>query len=196
MKKVIAIVLILLTGCASYTSVLLPQRDVTSLGQYQEIDKVYAGVKFLDRAEVKRYFDADLIEKGIQPIYVTIENNSNKTYSFSKTNVGIPSLDSVEASKKGARNTLARAGAPGVISLFVLWPLAIWAVGDGIASSKANKHLRADYESKEIADGSIRPMQSKHGVLYAPVLKSGEEINITLIEMETKEKIVFRFTKE
>jgi hypothetical protein len=64
-----------------------------------------------------------------------------------------------------------------------------------VASSKANKKLRADYESKEFADGTIRPRQYKYGVIYAPCLKSGENISITLTEMETKERLTFKFAK-
>lgn len=196
MKKIGVLVLLLFTfGCASYTAVTLPQRDVTTLNQYKEIEKVYVGIEFMDRAQVKRYFDADLIERGFQPIYVVIENSSNKTYGFSKANIGIPGLDSVEASQKGARSTIGRATGYGLGSL-ILWPLIIPAIGDAIASSKANKAMRADYESKEIADGPIRPIHSRYGVIYAPVLKSGEEIHITLIEQGTKEKLIFRFNKE
>ena len=181
-----------LEACASYTAVRLPQRDVTELNQFEKINDVYVGISFMDKSQTKRYFDADLIEKGVQPVYVVIENGSKKTYNFSKENMGIPGLDSLETAKQGARSTAGRAVGYGLASL-ILWPLLIPAIGDSIASSKANKAMRSDYESKEIADGTIRPMRSKYGVVFAPVLKSGEEISITLIKKETKERVIFRF---
>lgn len=184
----------LLTSCASYTSIALPQKDVTTLNQFDKINNVYVGVSFMDKAECQRYFDADLIDKGVQPIYMVIENGSEKTYLFSKESIGIPKMDSLQASEKGERSTAGRIAGYGALSL-ILWPFLIPAIADGISSSNANKSLRADYESKQIADGPIRPRVSRYGVFFSPVLQSGEEISISLIEQESKESLVFRFRR-
>lgn len=196
MKKIACLVLLafLTQACASYTSVALPQKDVTTLNQYDKIDDVYVGVSFMDKAEVQRYFDADLIEKGVQPIYMVIENGSERTYMFSKESIGIPRMDSLEAASKGERNTGGRIAGYTVLSL-VLWPFLIPAVADGISSSKANKALRADYESKQIADGPIRPRVSKYGVFFAPTLQSGEEIAVPLVEQASKDTLIFQFKR-
>ena len=183
-----------MTSCASYTSISLPQRDVTSLTQNEKLDDVYVGVSFMDRADCQRYFDADLIDKGVQPIYLVIENSSDKTWVFSKENVGCPKMDSLQASEKGERNTGARIAGYAALSLLV-WPFLIPAIVDGVGSTNANKALRADYESKQFADGPIRPRQTKYGVFYAPPLNNGEEVIIKLIELESKEVLTFRFVK-
>jgi len=149
----------------------------------------------MDKAQVKSCFDAELIENGCQPIYITIENNSDKDYHFSKSNISIPSISSAEASEKGERNTVARAAVPAVISLFVLWPLAIWAVADGISSYKANKKLRADFESKEIADGVVGSKTWKFGVIYAPIIKNGEVIRISVTEIGSENRLTYTFVK-
>ncbi|MHC4457082.1 MAG: hypothetical protein ACYS0I_08310 [Planctomycetota bacterium] len=131
--------------------------------------------------------------KGIQPIYLSIENKSDKTYRFSRQSLSIKTLTHEEAAKKGQRNTFTRMTIPLMISFFILWPLAIWAIGDGAASSTANKQLRADYESKAFEEGPIRPLQYKYGIIYAPNLGSGQDLNISLAEIETIEKLTFEF---
>jgi hypothetical protein len=197
MKKLAWIVLacFILNSCATYTATQLPQKSALDCNQRKTICDVCVGITFLDRAHVKSYFDSDLIEKGCQPIYVTFENHSDNNYHFTKSNISIPSLTSKEASEKGERNTVARAAIPGIISLFVLWPLAIWAVADGISSFKSNKKLRADFESKEIADGVISKNSMKCGIIYAPIIKNGEQISITLTEVKTQERLKFTFIK-
>lgn len=137
-----------LNSCATYTAIALPQKDVTTLHQYEKQNNVYVGVSFMNKAEVQRYFDADLIDEGVQPIYMVIENGSEKTYLFSKESIGIPKMDSLQAAEKGERNTGGRIAAYGAASL-ILWPFLIPAIVDGIASSNANKALRADYDQSK-----------------------------------------------
>lgn len=184
----------LLTSCASYTSIALPQKDVTTLNQFDKINNVYVGISFMDKAECQRYFDADLIDKGVQPIYMVIENGSEKTYLFSKESIGIPKMDSLQASEKGERSSAGRIAGYGALSL-IIWPFLIPAIADGISASNANKSLRADYESKQIADGPIRPRLNRYGVFFSPILQSGEEISVQLIEQESKKPLVFRFKR-
>jgi hypothetical protein len=195
MKKIVWIVsfCFLFTSCASYSAVRLPNKMPADLHSLQKIDNVNVGLHLMDEDEILKYFNADLTLKDIQPIYLSIENNSDKTYRFYRQSLSIKTFPHEEAAKRGQRNTFTRVTIPLMISFFILWPLAIWAIADGAASSTANKQLRADYESKAFEEGPIRPRQYKYGIIYAPNLGSGQDINISLAEMETNEKLTFEF---
>jgi hypothetical protein len=56
---------------------------------------------------------------------------------------------------------------------------------NGVASARGNQQLRADFESKEIVDGKIGLGQMKFGIVYASILKIGEEVGVNLTELES-----------
>ena len=56
-------------SCSSYSAVRLPERAALDLAQCESSSGVDVGLSFMDKADIQRYFDTDMIEKGVQPIF-------------------------------------------------------------------------------------------------------------------------------
>ena len=69
-------------GCASYKPTPLPNLQPEFATYSENIENVTLACKALSKAECKRYFDRDIIEKGFQPVHMTIKNDSNRYIIF------------------------------------------------------------------------------------------------------------------
>ena len=189
---VVALALILLASCASYNPGRLPSRDVYSFPNVQEKGDVAVAVRFLNEAEVETIFDANLLSAGVQAVYISIENDSQRTYRFSKSDITSNYYTAEQAQEMVGRSVGGRAAGYGIGALFVL-PLLAPAIVDSIWASKANKRMKADFIQKEIADTRVRPGRRLDGVIYLKPLNRGDEIEVILAETKNDQILKFSF---
>jgi hypothetical protein len=197
MKKEIMLLLVLtlyLSGCASYRAGRLPTKDVFSYDNRQEQNGLFIAVKFFEPYEIRKIFQRNMQDNGVDPIFVVIDNRSKNTYQFAKSMVNKNVFDAEEVAKMCGFSTVGRATSYGVAGLFI-WPLLIPAVVDGVGSSQANTRMRDDYAYKEIKDERITPNGLLNGILFIERMKSGEEISIRLQNINTQETALFSFKK-
>jgi hypothetical protein len=196
MKKAISLVLLcvfFVQGCATYRAGVLPSKDVFTYDNRQEKDNLYVAANILDIKETKRIFQFDLQSKGVQPIYIVIDNRGKQTYEFSKANLNKNALSSQEVAEKCKFSTVGRATTYGIAGLFI-WPLLIPAVVDGVGSANANKRIEDDYAYKEITDKArIQPNGMLTGVVFVEKMKPGEDFTMRLLNMETNDLALFSF---
>lgn len=196
MNRLFAVLLsiaLLVSGCASYKSGVLPSKDVFTYDNKQEKNGLIAVADILDAKETKRVFQFDLQSKGVQPIYIIIDNRTTQTYEFSKANLNKNALSSQEVADKCKFSTVGRATTYGVLGLFV-WPFLIPAVVDGVGSANANKKIEDDYAYKEIIDKSrIAPNGMLTGIVFVEKMKPGENFDMRLLDVETSELVLFSF---
>lgn len=197
-KTMIIGVIIVLTvmsgGCATYKTYSLPTSDIYNLSNRQEKGGVIVGIKFFEPRELKAIFGTNTLKKGIEPVYIIIDNKSSNTYIFSRRRINRTIIPVDIVVQRCGFHTLARAsrwGIPGA----VLWPLLVPAVIDGISSSETNKKMASDYEYKEIKDGRIFPGTVLNGCVFIDTIKSGEEFNIRIQDIEDNEILLFSFVK-
>ena len=74
-----------------------------------------------------------------------------------------------------------------------IWPLLIPAVVDGVGSSKANTQMDIDFASKGLQDAVIQPYVVANGVIFVPTSEFRSNLQINIIERDTKEKLTFTF---
>lgn len=196
MSRLFAVLLsitLLVSGCASYKAGVLPSKDVFTYDNKQEKNGLIAVADILDAKETKRIFQFDLQSKGVQPVYIVIDNRSTQTYEFSKANLNKNALSSQEVSEKCKFSTVGRATTYGVIGLFI-WPFLIPAVVDGVGSANANKKIEDDYAYKEINDKTrIAPNGMLTGIVFVEKMKPGENFDMRLLDVETSELALFSF---
>jgi len=109
--------LILLSGCGpqKYRSLDLLPKTNTFISKDASIQGSYT---ILDSKASKAYLGADVLEKGYQPIYISLTNTSNHTLRFSESNINIPVVPANRVAQAAHKNTVGRAigfGAPGAI---------------------------------------------------------------------------------
>jgi len=81
-RLVTTIVLLFATACASYRPVPLDQLTFRDRVETQEAAGIRVSVSVLSREEAKQAFGVSLYKRGIQPIWLEIENKTDKPFWF------------------------------------------------------------------------------------------------------------------
>ena len=73
------------TGCATFKPTPIDQIPFKERAQTQERDGIRVTVSVLSRDEARQAFDVKLEKRGIQPVWLKIENNTGKAFWFMMT---------------------------------------------------------------------------------------------------------------
>lgn len=175
--------LVLSVGCAKYQVLSLEPLKPEFHRSALSVEGVHVCHEVLDGVACKRYFNKDLKKAGIQPIQVTIANNSMRTLLLDLSRCSVPCMPGDEVAKKAHFNTAGRATGYGVAGLFI-WPLLVPAIVDGAGSSKANTQMDHDYASKGLKDQVIHPFDTADGVFFVPLERMSPNLTIHLVDRE------------
>ncbi|NGX45800.1 MAG: hypothetical protein K940chlam2_00980 [Chlamydiae bacterium] len=179
-----------LTGCASYNASTLTNLSPDHfMNSTPKAEGIGIAAKAFSKVDCKMYLDRDVISKGYQPVQLFIQNNTEKSYSFALSRIGLPHASPEEVAEKVHTSTVGRATAYGVGSLF-LWPLAIPAVVDGVKSSQANKALDNDFNTKVAKDQNLNPHSYMNSLIFVPVTGFSNNFTVTLIDLETNKPVI------
>ncbi len=199
-KKLVCIMVILsfsslASGCASYHLGRLPSPYLQDYPNPTSQKSVSVAVKIMSCSDALATFDCEMDKRKINPVYIVIENKSDKTYFFRKADIDASYTPAEEAAKKCARSTMGRLVSYGILGLcpftwIIFIPIFI---GEAINCPTINSRMRSDYTSNEIADATIGPGRSISGVMFVPPFKSGELFTVPLVEKETGERLLFQF---
>lgn len=189
----ITLAIALLSGCASYNAAPLNNlsSDVIHSSYEAKSSDVLVTAKVYNKQDCKRYLDRDVISKGYQPIQLYIQNNSDRSYSFSLNRIDLSYARQEEVASKVHTSTVGRILGYGIPGVIVLWPLIIPAVVDGIKSSEANEALDNDFSSKIARDQTINPHSHFNKIIFVPVGDFQHSFNITLIDQQTNKPKTF-----
>lgn len=177
-------------GCASYKPTPLPNLQPEFATYSESIENVTLACKTLSKEECKKYFDRDIIDKGYQPVQMTIVNDTDNAILFHPDGVSLPVCPPEEVAEKCHTSTAGRATAYGVGAL-ILWPLAVPAIVDGVKSSQANTQLDRDFSEKNIEQMVINPYTTHNGVIFISNKDYQESFAVKLVNRETKQKYEF-----
>lgn len=183
----------MLSGCASYKAA--PLSSLSSEAVYSSSSKkssdIFIAAKTFDKTDCKRYLDRDVISKGYQPIQLYIQNNSDRSYSFSLSRIDLPFARQEEVADKVHTSTIGRILGYGIPGVIILWPLLIPAVVDGIKSSEANDALDCDFSAKIARDQTINPHSLFNKIIFVPASDFQQSFNVTLIDQESNKPKMF-----
>lgn len=176
----------LLAGCASYQA--SPLYNLSSdLIETSASSKsgVSMAAKSFTRSDCAKFLDRDVIGQGYQPIQLYIQNDSDRSYSFSLDRISLPIARAEEVADTVHTSTAGRVVGYSVGAMF-LWPLVIPAIIDGIKSSEANGALDMDFETKAAKDQIVFPRSRANSLLFVPNGAYQSRFTVTLIDQESK----------
>ncbi len=158
--------LLVLSGCAaSYDPKPLGESGFLERAQTQSRDGLTVTVAVLSRDESEEIFGVDLEAKGVQPVWIDIENNSDVPYMFMPV-----ALD------------------PGYFS-----PNEVSWMNHFRFSKSVNKRMDAVFDENAIALEFILPGYSRKGFVYTNLDPGMKFVNVTLFEVEDTENFLFYF---
>ncbi len=186
--------IILSTGCGYHRpqAVLTPPTE----GQEKTIEKVLVRIKPLRDFECSYYFDNRLVSRGIQPIQMSIQNDSEKYYVLNGQDISLPLLGKRDAGAVLYKNIVGRS-VIWLLGTAIFWKLFLPVLlVDTLFCLQANKEISNDISSMCINPKQklvIAPRSKIHKVLFVSVEKYHHHMTIVLKEQESNNEIAFRF---
>jgi hypothetical protein len=157
--------------------------------------RVVVVAKAMTSDESKRNFGHDLISRGVQPLHLTIENNTSNEYSLCPSSVDLPRVEVSKIAFKITKSAIPR-GIAFKIASFFFWPLAIPSTIDGIRVLKHHQNLKKDLTAKSMRDEVVAPYSTFNRVLFVPTDEFQDSFKVTLIELDTLKPTEFQTTVE
>ena len=80
--SLLLVLMLLASGCASYQPTPLDQIPFKERAETQAVEGLRVTVSILSREEAREAFGVNLQKRGIQPVWIEIENRSDKPFWF------------------------------------------------------------------------------------------------------------------
>lgn len=167
----------------SITTELLPSFS-------QKDSHVLVVAKAMTVSESKRNFGHDLISRGVQPVQLTIQNNTSDEYSLCPSSVDLPSVSPSKIAMKVTKSSFPRSIAYKIASLF-FWPLMIPGTIDSIRVYTHHKKFKKELNAKSVRTEIVAPYSVYNRVLFVPQKEFQTTFKVTLIELETLQSTEF-----
>jgi hypothetical protein len=193
---VLAGIFLLTTGWERYESFPLTPVSTQLLPNLSlDHSKVLVVAKALTPNESKKNFGHDLISRGVQPLQLTIQNNTSSEYSLCPSSVDLPRIEASKIAFKVTRSSIPRGIGYKVASL-LFWPFAIPGTIDSIRVFSHHKKLKKDLMAKSMREEIVAPYSTFHRVLFVPTEEFQQTFKVTLIELETLTPTEFQTTAQ
>lgn len=157
---------------------------------------VYITATVYNSSASKKYLDNDLLSYGYQPIQITVQNNTENTFLFSKKGIDLPTASSKEIVSLITLGALPRAIAFKIVSFF-FWPFIIASTIDTIRTLKIHGRLKRDFEARSVKENkeAIPPYATVHRVLFVPIkeYRSSFKKNVFVKLQDAESKSMYAF---
>jgi hypothetical protein len=140
--------------------------------------------------ESKRYLNHDLIDHGFQPVEISIQNNTDRTYFVHPDEMGMPVASEGQVSNKYLINSIPRSIAFKVLG-FLFWPLMIPGTADTIRTYVKSREIQRDLFAKTIKEEYVPPYSTLLRVAYVPRGNYNPDFTISLIDVATSQRVDF-----
>lgn len=153
-------------------------------------DTIHVMAKAYTSEESKKYLKKDLLKYGIQPVQITIQNNSREEFSLSNGSVDLPTAEPSSIAKKVMISALPRGIILRVASIF-FWPVMIPSTIDSVITIKSYKIIKNDLTAKSVKKEVIAPYSIYNRIVFVPMKEYKESFDINLIEIPSlKTKVI------
>ena len=149
-----------------------------------EHDNVIVVAKAMTPEDSKKNFGHDLISRNVQPLHLTIQNNTSNEYSLCPSSVDLPRIEASKIAFKVTKSAIPRAIGYKIASFF-FWPLIIPSTIDSIRVLSHHKKLKKDLIAKSMKEEVVAPYSIFNRVLFVPKDKFQESFKVTLINIES-----------
>ena len=152
---------------------------------------VSVDARVMDADEVEDVFDVNLIRKGVQPLLITIRNDSQVTYRFRKADVDAHYIPAADAAKAAYENPVAIGGAIAQRAVSVLHQFIYPPPKPVLDRPILNRSVQQSFVKEEIPDAEIAPNSSLSGFLYIRPQAASTPLRVTLLNLQTQQPLVF-----
>lgn len=146
-------------------------------------------VKALSHRESEILLGHDLLNRGVQPLHITIHNNTPEEYSLCPSSVDLNSIDAKKVARKVLNTSIPRAIAFKIAGFF-FWPFMIPGTIDSIRTMYSNNLLKKDLKAKSMKKEVIPGYSIFNRILYVPQKDLRETFDVTLIELKSLKPVV------
>jgi hypothetical protein len=181
--------LVALGGCAKYKARPLSFPS----GAIEEKKNVSVTAYALNDDDMHYYFSRRAIQKGLQPVQLTVVNNSKDSYFLDAKDINLNLESRSSAFDQLRLSKASRCVGWGVAGLF-LWPFLIPAAVELVKTDKANKDMRQDFVQRVIDRDSrllIKPGQEINRVFFVSHSNVQHSFDVTLTNMADKKELSF-----
>jgi hypothetical protein len=190
----LAMIFLLTTGWQRYQSHPLTPVTAELLPNFSlDHSRVTVVAKAMSASESKQNFGHDLTSRGVQPLQLSIQNNTSNEYSLCPSSVDLPRIEASKVAFKVTKSAIPRGVAYKVASFF-FWPFMIPSTIDTIRVLSNHKHLKKDLMAKSMRDEVVAPYSTFHRVLFVPKDELKQTFKVTLIELESLKPTEFPTT--
>jgi len=158
-----------------------------------EESKVVVVAKAMTPDESKRNFGHDLVSRHVQPVQITIENNTSNEYSLCPSSVDLPRISASKVAFKVTKSTIPRAIGYKIASFF-FWPFVIPSTIDSIRVMSHHQKIKKDMAAKSMKEEVVASYSVFNRVLFVPKDKFQETFKVTLIDIESLQATEFQTT--
>lgn len=149
--------------------------------------------KAVSKEESNLLLQRDLISKGYQPVQISIQNNTPKTYLIKTDNLSDVKVSSQTLANEVLINSTPRSIALKIASFF-FWPLAIPSAIDSIHSMHTYNSIKRDYQAKELRNEQVPPYATLNRILFVKSDNYKPPFHIKLIDHHSGEQIEYFVT--
>ncbi|NGX40009.1 MAG: hypothetical protein KR126chlam1_01349 [Chlamydiae bacterium] len=148
---------------------------------------VFVRAKAYTRNESKAYLDRDLVQKGLQPVQITIQNNTERTYLLSNRGVDLSAVSSNSVATRLSLSALPRSIAF-KIAAFFFWPFIIPATIDSIFSFQSHLKMRKDFYAKSVKDHEevLAPYSVVNRIIFVSSKEHASSFTLYLKEQKSQ----------
>lgn len=168
-----------LNGCVRFKPHPDAQESFMTRAETKEQNGVAVSVAVLSNKESKKVFGVNLAGRGIQPIWVKIENKDDDHYLFLQRSVDPNYFSPQEAAYVSRHNTAKRMLVLGVAALFI-WPLVVILPIQFFSSQIANKKIMKYFQETGIRNAMVMPGETKAGYVFVPIDEGTKKIHLEL----------------
>lgn len=189
------VIALFLTGCSYHrpTAVLSPPHE----GHEQTQSKVSVRIKPLRDFECSHYFDNRLVMRGIQPIQLYIQNDTDNYYVLDGQNISLPLMGKRDVGAVLYKNMVGRSLTWLFCSVAFLYQVFLpILVVDLLFCAQANKNIHNDISNICINPKEklvIDPRTRVHKVLFVPSDDYHHHLTLVLNEQNRDGQLVFKF---
>lgn len=155
-------------------------RTFLSRAQVQEDARAQVTVAVLDTAESGRLFGVPLARRGIQPVYLRIENRGNAMLRLQLVRIDPNYYSPLEAAGVNHFSIVRRLSAFGLVGLLISLPLLALIPLKLITAYRANRRMDDFFRSQAFRLHPIQPGAVAQGFVFTPLDAGTKVVRVSL----------------
>jgi len=180
--------LICFSGCSVYRPGSLEDVSISERVQTKEDSDVSVSVAVLSASESEKVFGVPLALKGIQPVWLNIENKSENPLLFLQHFVN-PDYYSPQEAAYMSRLKVKRATGTNRILFFL--PDLIFQPFQHLQSKLILRKILADFHERGVHNTLVEPGETVSGFMFVPYDEGTKKINVVLYQKNKKAEFLF-----